>query len=292
MFAEYYIWYNPRKVLCFTHYFLRGTVDISVRLLYNSICNKMAKEVLCMKAANKIENIYTVRSYETDFLQQIRPSSVLGLFQEIAGDHSQEMGLGFQKLGEQGRFWVLSKIYVSVDRKPKSGEKVRVATWPHTPNKAIYERSFAVYDAAGERLLGAESRWCILEKSGRIVPCSRIEQPEIDFIGERALAEVDWQIAPVENKGEPHFALTVANSEYDLNRHVNNIKYADYIFNCFTVRELEERRLRSYQLHYVKQAFEGDRLEFFREEKAPGVFSIEGVRNGAETVVLAQVRFA
>ena len=245
-----------------------------------------------MKAANRIENDYIVRSYETDFRQEIRPSSVLGLFQEIAGDHSQAMGLGFQKLGEQGRFWVLSKIYVEVDRKPASGEKVSVRTWPHRPNKAIYERSFTVCDESGQRLIGAESRWCILEKSGRIVPCSRIEQPEIDFLEENCLEDIDWQIPRVVRAAAPDFALTVANSEYDLNHHVNNIKYADYIFNCFTVAELEAQRLASFQLHYVKQAFEGDRLEFFRSETEPGLFSIEGVRNGVETVVLAQVRFA
>ena len=244
-----------------------------------------------MKAANRIENDCIVRSYETDFRQEIRPSSVLGLFQEIAGDHSQAMGLGFQKLGEQGRFWVLSKIYVEVDRKPASGEKVSVRTWPHRPNKAIYERSFTVCDESGQRLIGAESRWCILEKSGRIVPCSRIEQPEIDFLEENCLEDIDWLIPRVVRASAPDFALIVANSEYDLNHHVNNIKYADYIFNCFSVKVLEARKLKNFQIHYVKQSHEGDVLDFYRQEIGTGVFAVEGVKNGGETVVTAKICF-
>lgn len=238
-----------------------------------------------------IERTYRVRNSDTDFLQELKPSAVLDFFQEAAGDHSRAMGLGFGELGAQGYFWVLSKIHVEIGRKPRYGDEVTVATWPHRPNKAIYERSFAVRDGAGETVIRAYSRWCILQQGGRIVPCSKIAQPEIDFIEERSVDVEDWAIPSLEGRGGPAFSLRVANSEYDLNRHVNNIKYADYLFNCFSVRELEERRLRSFQLHYIRQAHEGDLLEFYRREMAPGLFVVEGVKNGEETVVAAQVRF-
>ncbi len=242
-----------------------------------------------MKASNCLRRDFVLRNYETDFCQQIKPSTVLGFFQETAGDHSEEMGLGYRKLGEQGLFWVLSKIYVEVERRPKYAEKVSVVTWPHEPNKAIYERSFLLEDAEGVAMR-AYSRWCILQAgSGRICPCSRLEQPEIDFIGEKSVAFDAWGIPSVPRENGPAFSLRIANSEYDLNYHVNNIKYADYVFNCFTVKELESRRLKSFQLHYVKQTHEGDLLEMFREEVSPGVFAIEGVKNGEETVVSARV---
>ena len=71
-----------------------------------------------MKASNKISRKFTLRNYETDFDQKLKPSALLGYFQETAGDHSEEMGLGFAKLAGEGRFWVLSKIYVEVDKRP------------------------------------------------------------------------------------------------------------------------------------------------------------------------------
>ena len=89
----------------------------------------------------------------------------------------------------------------------------------------------------------------------------------------------------------PAFSLKIANSEYDLNQHVNNIKYADYIFNCFSVAELSAMRLKNFQIHYVKQSHENDVLDFYRREISAGVFVVEGVKNAAETVVTAKITF-
>ena len=157
-----------------------------------------------MKASSSLQREFILRNYETDFMQRIKPSSVLGFFQETAGDHSEEMGLGYKSLAEKGCFWVLSKIYVEVVRRPVYGEKIKVVTWPHEPNKAIYERSFLLEDGAGAAMR-AYSRWCILQTSGRILPCSRIEQPEIDFREEKSVVFDDWAIPEVFHSGGAAF---------------------------------------------------------------------------------------
>ena len=235
---------------------------------------------------------YTVKNYESDFRKEIKPSALLGYFQEIAGEHAGEIGLGFQALREKGYFWVLSKIYVEVLSRPKFEDRVVVETWPHAPNKAIFERSFRVFGADGQVGVRAFSRWCVLEVGReRIVPSSRLESSLKTYRAEPAVAWDDWRIPEASGKGVPAFSLRIANSEYDLNYHVNNCKYADYVFNCFTVAELEARRLRSFQMNYVHQSHEGDCLDFYRSGDGEGGFVIEGIKNGAETVVAARVRF-
>ena len=71
-----------------------------------------------MEVKNVLEREFVLRNYETDFAGRIKPSAILGFFQETAGDHSQAMGMGNVDLAKHGFFWVLSKIYVSIERRP------------------------------------------------------------------------------------------------------------------------------------------------------------------------------
>ncbi len=243
-----------------------------------------------MEVKNVLEREFVLRNYETDFARRIKPSAILGFFQETAGDHSQAMGMGNVDLAKHGFFWVLSKIYVSIERRPLCGDCVRVVTWPHEPNKAIYERSFTLNDGGGVDLRDY-SRWCRLKANGRIVPVSAVRQPQMEYIKTASVCFENWQIPNIAERTEPAFSIKIANSEYDFNYHVNNIKYADYIFNCFSVQELKDWTLRNFQIHYVKQSHEGDVLRFYREEIADGEFVIEGKKNDEEVVISARVCF-
>lgn len=243
------------------------------------------------KANSECSMQYFVRNYETDFMQCLRPSAMLGYFQEVAAKHSEEMGMGFGTLRQDGRFWVLSKICVQISRRPQYEERVNVRTRPHIPSRAMYERSFFMEDAAGNIVIRALSRWCVLDGSGKIVPTAQVPYAEIDLIQERAFDDCDWRIGEAERVQEqPAYSIVIANSEYDMNRHVSNIKYADYIFNCFTVKELSARPILGFSLHYVRQAYEGDELAFYRQAIGEGTYLVTG-RRGEETVVTARVEF-
>ncbi len=242
-----------------------------------------------MRAETKSETRFTVRNYETDINRELKPSFMLGYFQEAATAHSDKMGMGYDVLHRDGRFWVLSKICVQILRRPVFGEALCAVTWPHAPNRATYERSFVLEDAEGNNCVRALSRWCILDRGGHIVPTSQVAHAEMEFTEGRALENCDWKISEAQSSPQPAFSVRIANSECDLNGHVSNIKYADYVFNCFSVAELQKQRLGEFALHYVRQAYDGDCLDFYREDREDGYLLVTG-RRGEETVVAARVR--
>ena len=72
--------------------------------------------------------------------------------------------------------------------------------------------------------------------------------------------------------------------------HVNNTRYADYCFNCFSIEELSKKRLRRFSVSYIKQCREGDELRFFRKE-VDGKYLVQGVNAAGENVVQAEILF-
>ena len=234
---------------------------------------------------------HKVTTYETDFKGEMKPSAVLNHFQEAAGCNSFEMGIDTGALRPQGKFWVLSKMYVVFDKPLHHKDVIKIKTWPHKPNKAIFERSFQI--THNESVVArAISRWCILDiNTQRILPASQIIHKQDNLIETRVVECDDWRILGIEDKKEPDFSICIYHSEYDLNYHVNNVKYIDYVLNCFSVKELTDNRIKSLQINFVKQSHEKDVLDFYKKPVGENKYIIEGVKNHNETVVLANVIF-
>ncbi|MBR2903163.1 MAG: hypothetical protein IKC37_00795, partial [Clostridia bacterium] len=146
----------------------------------------------------------------------------------------------------------------------------------------------------GEKCMDASSRWCLIDfPTGKIQPSKVIEgQDYSTYNTTRAVDVSNWKIPTFAlEEGELGFSMTVRNSEYDHNMHVNNTRYADYCFNCFTVDELKERRLTSFSISYVRQCRENDVLRFFKKCVGDEQYLIQGVNEENQIVVQCSVGF-
>ena len=92
-------------------------------------------------------------------------------------------------------------------------------------------------------------------------------------------------------EGELRFTITIANSEYDHNMHVNNTRYADYCLNCFSIEELTKQRVKSFLISYVKQCKEGQTLRFYRKLQEDGSYLAHGFNEDGDVVVQSRIVF-
>ncbi len=238
---------------------------------------------------------FEIKYCETDFKDEIKLSSVLAYFEEVAGSSADELGFGYQALKPREISFVLSGICCEFYEPIMQGDNVTFKTWPLPPSYVTFGREYEIWSKDRKRkLCSATSRWCLLDlKSGKLLQSKEIfGQDYSTYNTDRALDFKNWKITAFDlNEGELRYFMTVANSEYDHNLHVNNTRYADYCLNCFSIDELSVKQLKCFQISYCKQCKEGDELHFYRKQTADDEYTVCGVNQLGEIVVLTRFVF-
>lgn len=237
---------------------------------------------------------FQIKYCDVDFKDELKVSTALAYMEEIACASADELGFGYAYVKPRGYAFMVSNICCEFVRPVRLGEIIRTQTWPLPPSYVVFGREYKFLSKAGEALINASSRWCLVDmKSGKILQSKTIDNQDYStYNTDKALENVTWKIATFQpEEGELRFSITIANSEYDHNMHVNNTRYADYCMNCFTIAELSQRRLKRFCISYVKQCKEGDTLRFYLKREADGSFLAHGFNEANEIVVQSQITF-
>jgi medium-chain acyl-[acyl-carrier-protein] hydrolase len=122
------------------------------------------------------EQEFRVRTYECGVDGRIKIFSLMQYLQEVAALHAEQLGLGFDKLGEMSGYWVLSNIRIEINRLPGRDDKVTVKTWPSGYSRTIATREFIGKDQNGSELFRAGSEWMVLNRqTNRLKNLFRLE---------------------------------------------------------------------------------------------------------------------
>ena len=240
------------------------------------------------------EKTFDVRYRDVDFQDELKPSAAFSFMEEIASYSAEQIGWGVSFLKPRNYAFILSGVVCEFVQPILRGERVTVRTWPLPPAYAAFGREYQILQG-GAVVVNASSRWCLMDfSSGKLLTAKVLgETDAAAYETGRALENVRWKIPafPLQ-EGELRFCVTVANTDYDHNLHVNNTRYVDYFFNCFSLQELSVRRIKKVSVSYQRQCYEGDGLSFYRKQTAENVFVLQGVNQKGETVATGDVVFA
>lgn len=210
---------------------------------------------------------YHVDYGDADYFKRLKLSYLFNYFQNIAGLHSEITNLGIGKLqNEYGVAWVMIRMMLDINRMPGINEDISIETWPVSPKKMMIERNFIVRDMDGNILVSAISSWVILDLQKRqmVKIDSMIPQQHPEFIESKA---IDRKFEKLKPAGELHsvYKKYVGFSDLDINGHVNNVKYIDYILDCFSLDKHGKYNVKSIQINYVNEAVAGDTISLYKD---------------------------
>lgn len=177
--------------------------------------------------AQYLSTEFTVRSYEVDFHRELRLPALFNHLQEIAWEHAEAIGWGWQALQQQSCLWVLARIELEVQRLPRWTDTVVLTTWPRGLDGLFALRDFELKTPNGELLAAATSSWLVINaESHRPM---RIASWVVGrtFATYAALGRVAEKLSIPTTPPVAEFQHPVRVGDIDMNQHVNNVRYID-----------------------------------------------------------------
>ncbi|MBE6916428.1 MAG: hypothetical protein E7470_00805 [Ruminococcaceae bacterium] len=213
----------------------------------------------------------------TDRFDRLKASYLLRYLQEVAGDHSALLGTDRAQLIRRGLFWAVLRHRVQITRLPHAGEHIRVETWPMPTTRTAYPRSTIAYDEAGNEVFRCISLWVLMDEKTRAMVLPGKSGVEVSGMLRGCELTVPGSMMPREMQEVT--TRTVRYTDLDVNGHMNNCRYLDWVDDLLPSAFHEHHTIREFALCYLSEIREGETLDLHWELSEGAVLSVEAVRS-------------
>ena len=226
-----------------------------------------------------MEPIYTqsfhLNDSHVDCFGRLKPSVLLQCIQEVASIHGSRMGADYDTLMRKNLFWAILRTRVQVSRLPVSGETIRLETWPMPTTRVAYPRSVIAYDENGTEIFRAITLWVMMDRTTRamVLPA----KSGFFFEGRLEGTELAAPGSLVPRAMELETSRKVCFTDLDINGHMNNTRYFDWIYDLLSASFHRENPVREFTICYLSEAREGQTIQMNYEVR-DGVLQVEATR--------------
>lgn len=236
-----------------------------------------------------LEKDYIIQYHETDQHGFVRPVALLNYMQSAAGLHAGLLGVSVTDLLQNGYSWVLSKVYLVMERYPCGGETIRIRTWPAVRESLVTARDFELYDMADTKIGRATTSWAVLNLKTRRPAKLADLLPMYPLNPVRALDFI-FGTLPTFEKSEHELRLPVLRGDLDVNRHVNNTVYAGWALETIPDEVDSTCRMTGIEISFRAEALYGDTIVARTAKTEGGLCYLHSIENGKDGRELARLR--
>ncbi len=222
---------------------------------------------------SQLEADIQIRSFQVDINKNLSIPSLLGINQERAIHHTEELGYGKEKTLDKGYLWIITAQHFQVTRLPVYNEKISIITYPGKQRSFFLPRYLEILDKDGNRLVKGTTLWTLIKKDSRKI----LEPGEIGIHiegSEKGTEIPPFFSVPDRKPSGKGFYRKADYSNCDLNGHINNTKYAEEclrhipndIVRNHPIKEIGAKYRKEVRIgeRFLVHYSEGERTYFFK----------------------------
>lgn len=217
---------------------------------------------------------YKVTSFLVNLRGQAGLSTILSFIQDVGWQHAIHLKIKLP----QNQGWVFTRQKLSMKKWPAWSQEVRIATWLRPPDKGPFlYRDYEIF--VGDDKIG------VCTSSFSAMDMQQRKLANVDWSGfppvwrREGLLDVTPEKIPPRADAIDLAQFQVRNSDIDLNHHVNNTKYSQWILDALPIEVLSgKRHLQGFDVNFLAEAKTGDIIKIqYADPDASKIF-FQGLR--------------
>lgn len=238
------------------------------------------------------EKEYEVNSLNININKRLGLFGILGILQDTGAIHAEYMGVGLESMIKNNAFWVFTQQKLKMNKWPKWRDKVVVKTWPREIHGLKAYRDYSI-SVNGEVIGESVATFMVLDGNTR-----KPIKPSLDIDFSKFKVDCELTVTPekivVPEGMEVSNTIIVRNSDLDMNNHVNNTKYSQWILDTIPIEYHRAFVVEEFDINFISECHLGDEINILstKEETNELVTSYyQGVRKADnKTVFTSHIR--
>ena len=208
--------------------------------------------------------------------------------------HSTDRGFGMRYLLTINRAWVLSRLAIEMEELPAMYTKFYVETWVESAMRYFTNRNFRIVGENGRVYGYGRSVWAMIDTQSR-------QPSDIFAINDGAInqwieTEKECPIAKggrvkMSDDAQPQRTIDTYYNDVDINGHINSVKYIEHVLDLWPLQWYANHSIRRFEIAYVAEAHQGDRLTLSSEPAGDDEFCIRIAKDGGVETCRSRVIF-
>lgn len=232
-------------------------------------------------------NTFPVTSYLVDLNKRLSLQGLVSLIQEMAWAHANHLGHGYTSTRAGGGLWVIARQRIEMERWPAWEEEVTVRTWLRPPGTVLVSRDFE-FLCGQEKVGQASAHWLTIHhKTRRPIRLPFSDDPTQFKQTDHLPIEPSKLVDPGELQQRAEFR--VGPTDLDMNGHVNNTRFAQWVLDALPLEFYKTFQLRRYQVNFLAEAGPGERVSIWGPEPLGDPITLRGQRADGTVLFLASI---
>ncbi|URZ88005.1 acyl-[acyl-carrier-protein] thioesterase [Floricoccus penangensis] len=209
----------------------------------------------------KYSKDYTVSYFDADVNSNMKLPNLMSVALEVSGEQSSVVGRSDKYLIDTyGCAWVVLEYKFEITRLPVYEEKLKIVTEATSYNKFFTYRDFVYYDQDGQELVKISSTWSLMNLQER-----KIENITDEIVAPYHSEKLNKLVRGNKYKRLEDYTIehpySVRFYDLDINGHVNNTKYFDWLVDVLDDQFLTDYEPTTMYFKYIKEIHYGSQVE-------------------------------